>query len=127
MKLDKRVLMSSSRISASERELSVVQPVNSNTLIELLDKDAISGDNVKFVHWKDFDRALQLDMDLYGKVFSLGRRPDQRLKQDLSMGNYIPLFSRGPGDDDGTDFMLYNRAGDFGNSFNSDNLRYNRI
>ncbi|KAM7343821.1 ecdysis triggering hormone [Cochliomyia hominivorax] len=124
--LDKRVLMPP-RISVPERELSVVQPVNSNTLIELLDKDAIPSDNVKFVHWKDFDRALQLDEDLYGKVISLGRRPDQRLKQDLSIGSYLPLFNRGPMEGDGTDFMLYNRGADLAGNLNSDIFRYNRI
>ncbi|XP_065369592.1 uncharacterized protein ETH [Calliphora vicina] len=126
-KLNKRVLMNPLRISSPERELSVVQPVNSNTLIELIDKDAIPSDNVKFVHWKDFDRALQLDVDLYGKVISLGRRPDQRLKQDLNIGSYMPLFSTGLGDDDGTDFMLYNQAGVQEGNYNADALRYNRI
>lgn len=63
--------------------LNLVQPINGETLIELLDKDAISGDNVKFIHWRDFDVALQVDRDLYEKVISLGRRPDQRLKQRL--------------------------------------------
>ncbi|XP_023301957.2 uncharacterized protein LOC111684069 [Lucilia cuprina] len=125
--LNKRMLISSSRITMPEHELSVVQPVNSNTLIELIDKDAIPSDNVKFVHWKDFDRALQLDADLYGKVITLGRRPDQRLKQDLNIGGYMPLFGRGLGKDDGTDYMLYNQADIQDGNFNSDILRYNRV
>lgn len=63
--------------------LNLVQPINGETLIELLNKDAISGENVKFIHWLDFDKALQVDSELYEKVSSLGRKPDQRLKQHL--------------------------------------------
>lgn len=125
-KFNKRVLLNPNRLATVERELSMVQPVNSNTLIELLDKDAIPSDNVKFVHWKDFDRALQLDGELYAKVISLGRRPDQRLKQDLSIGTYIPLIGSDP-EDEANNFMLYNSNGGLDGSFNSDALRYNRI
>nr|BAQ19554.1 ecdysis triggering hormone [Sarcophaga crassipalpis] len=125
-KFNKRVLLNAKRHVTPERELSVVQPVNSNTLIELLDKDAIPSDNVKFVHWKDFDRALQLDAELYGKVISLGRRPDQRLKQDLSMGSYIPLIGSDP-DDEANNFMFYNQGNGLEGSFKPDALLYNRI
>ncbi|XP_037941216.1 uncharacterized protein LOC119674162 [Teleopsis dalmanni] len=121
--LNKRMLLNPAAVAAADREYSVVQPVNSNTLIELIDKDAIPSDNVKFVHWKDFDRALQFDMDLYEKVFSLGRRPDQRLKQDLSIGSYIPLLSNTNNVND--DYMLYNRGGS--GVFDRDILRYNHL
>uniref|UniRef100_A0A1I8NQJ7 Uncharacterized protein n=1 Tax=Stomoxys calcitrans TaxID=35570 RepID=A0A1I8NQJ7_STOCA len=125
--LSKRVLLNPhlSRL-ATENELSVVQPVNSNTLRELLNKNAIPRDNVKFVHWKDFDRALQLDMELYGKVSSLGLKPDQLLKQDISGGSYIPLMENGI-DADGTDFALYTREGGLEGPYASDFLRYNSV
>lgn len=90
-----------------DTEYSVVQPVNSNTLIELLDKDAIPSENVKFVHWKDFDRALQSDYDLYLKVMSLGRRPDRRLKEELTYNSYIPLFGNINNDGNGEDKYLF--------------------
>lgn len=109
---------------ASEIELSVVQPVNSNTLRELLNKNAIPRDNVKFVHWKDFDRALQLDTDLYGKVSSLGLKPDQLLKQDIVGSNFVPLMENAV-DADGTDFALYTRDGGLEGPYASDFLRYN--
>ncbi|XP_075168493.1 uncharacterized protein LOC142240675 [Haematobia irritans] len=111
---------------ATENELSVVQPVNSNTLRELLNKNAIPRDNVKFVHWKDFDRALQLDMELYAKVSSLGLKPDQLLKQDIAVGSYIPLMENAI-DSDGTDFALYTRDGAFDGPYASDFLRYNSV
>ncbi|XP_061402296.1 uncharacterized protein LOC133338127 [Musca vetustissima] len=121
----KRVLMSPQlSLLASENELSVVQPVNSNTLRELLNKNAIPRDNVKFVHWKDFDRALQLDAELYGKVSSLGLKPDQLLKQGISVGNYIPLMENAV-DADGTDYALYTRDGGFDGPYASEFLRYN--
>ncbi|XP_073811685.1 uncharacterized protein [Musca autumnalis] len=123
--VSKRVLLSPHlSLLASENELSVVQPVNSNTLRELLNKNAIPRDNVKFVHWKDFDRALQLDAELYGKVSSLGLKPDQLLKQDISVGNYVPLMENAV-DVDGTDYALYSRGGGFEGPYASDFLRYN--
>ncbi|EDW73941.1 uncharacterized protein Dwil_GK21645 [Drosophila willistoni] len=102
----KRRYPTSDQIKALERELNVVQPVNSNTLIELLDKNAIPSEQVKFVHWKDFDRALQSDMDLYAKVIQLGRRPDQRLKEDLNLNSYIPIF--GTNNEQNGDFIMLN-------------------
>lgn len=93
-----------------ERELAVVQPVNSNTLLELLEKDAIANENIKFVHWKDFDLALQLDGDLYDKVSSLGRRPDQSLKQDLTLGGYVPIISSNALDNSNRDYRFYGSA-----------------
>ncbi|KAH8370826.1 hypothetical protein KR093_005119 [Drosophila rubida] len=112
----------------AERELNVVQPVNSNTLLELLDRNAIPTEHVKFVHWKDFDRALQSDNDLYSKVIHLGRDPDQRLKQDLSYSSYIPIF--GSDDQQGQDFMLYKDDRDLygaASRFDRNFMQYNRL
>ncbi|XP_016947879.1 uncharacterized protein LOC108023122 [Drosophila biarmipes] len=113
---------------AKEQELNVVQPVNSNTLLELLDNNAIPSEQVKFVHWKDFDRALQADVELYSKVIQLGRRPDQHLKQTLSFGSYVPLF----GDDQNPAFMMYKNNEDQelyggGNRIDRNFLRYNTV
>ncbi|EDV57075.1 uncharacterized protein LOC6548570 [Drosophila erecta] len=114
--------------AAKEQELNVVQPVNSNTLLELLDNNAIPSEQVKFVHWKDFDRALQADADLYNKVIQLGRRPDQHLKQTLSFGSYVPIF----GDDQNPDFMMYKNNEDQelyggGNRYDRHFLKYNTL
>ncbi|XP_075167779.1 uncharacterized protein LOC142239925 [Haematobia irritans] len=123
--LNKRKSSSLSEYSM-EKELNVVQPVNTNTLMELITSHAIPNDNVKFVHWKDFDKALQLDNELYVKVSSLGRVPDQQLKNDITEGNYDPLMS-GMVDEAGTDFILYNqgefRKGPYAPEF----LRYNTL
>jgi len=113
---------------AKEQELNVVQPVNSNTLLELLDNNAIPSEQVKFVHWKDFDRALQADVDLYSKVIQLGRRPDQHLKQSLSFGSFVPIF----GDDQNPAFMMYKNNDDQelyggGNRIDRNFLRYNTV
>lgn len=111
-------------------EYNVVQPVTSNTLIELLNKHAIPSENVKFVHWKDFDRALLYDADLYAKVISLGRRPDQSLKNDLSVGSYIPLFGNDNEAGESEDFMLYNNEDlnrQLSSKYGGDYLHYNRI
>ncbi|XP_016928306.2 uncharacterized protein ETH [Drosophila suzukii] len=113
---------------AQEQELNVVQPVNSNTLLELLDNNAIPSEQVKFVHWKDFDRALQADVDLYSKVIQLGRRPDQHLKQSLSFGSFVPIF----GDDQNPAFMMYKNNDDQelyggGNRIDRNFLRYNTV
>ncbi|XP_062129816.1 uncharacterized protein LOC133841402 [Drosophila sulfurigaster albostrigata] len=127
--LSKRRLPSNGGNAANvERELNVVQPVNSNTLLELLDRNAIPTEHVKFVHWKDFDRALQADNDLYSKVIHLGRNPDQRLKQDLSYSSYIPIY--GSNDEQGQDFMLYKDDRDlYSNAARYDRnfLQYNRL
>ncbi|XP_064540326.1 uncharacterized protein ETH [Drosophila montana] len=119
--LSKRRLPGNGGAGHVERELNVVQPVNSNTLLELLDRNAIPTEQVKFVHWKDFDRALQADSELYAKVIHLGRDPDQSLKQDLNFNSYIPIF--GSDDGLGNNFMLYNK--DDRDLYGSDN-RYNR-
>lgn len=111
-----------------ERELNVVQPVNSNTLLELIDRNAIPSEQVKFVHWKDFDRALQADVELYAKLMHLGRNPDQRLKQDISMGSYIPIFESGNEHND--DFMLYSNKDDrdlYGSRYDRNFLQYNAL
>ncbi|KAH8346409.1 hypothetical protein KR084_011899 [Drosophila pseudotakahashii] len=113
---------------AREQELNVVQPVNSNTLLELLDNNAIPSEQVKFVHWKDFDRALQADVDLYSKVIQLGRRPDQHLKQTLSFGSFVPIF----GDEQNPAFMMYRNNEDQdlyggGNRIDRNFLRYNTL
>nr|XP_016928306.1 uncharacterized protein LOC108008910 [Drosophila suzukii] len=113
---------------AKEQELNVVQPVNSNTLLELLDNNAIPSEQVKFVHWKDFDRALQADVDLYSKVIQLGRRPDQHLKQSLSFGSFVPIF----GDEQNPAFMMYKNNDDQelyggGNRIDRNFLRYNTV
>lgn len=113
-----------------EQELNVVQPVNSNTLIELLDNNAIPSEQVKFVHWKDFDRALQADPDLYGKVIQLGRRPDHHLKQTLSLGSFVPIF--GEDSDQNPAFMMYNNNEDRdlyggGSRFDRNFLKYNHL
>ncbi|XP_030387275.1 uncharacterized protein LOC115633906 [Scaptodrosophila lebanonensis] len=113
--------------SITERELAVVQPVNSNTLIELLDRDAIPSEHIKFVHWKDFDRALLADAELYNKVIQLGRKPDRNLKQDLSFNNYIPIF--GNNNAGGNDFMMYNKDDSdlYGSRFDRNYLQYNHL
>jgi len=112
-----------------EQELNVVQPVNSNTLLDLLDRNAIPTEHVKFVHWKDFDRALQSDNELYAKVIHLGRDPDQRLKQDLSFSSYIQI--PGSGDDQNPDFMLYSQDDRdlYGSTsrFDRNFMRYNHL
>lgn len=111
-----------------ERELNVVQPVNSNTLLELIDRNAIPSEQVKFVHWKDFDRALQADMELYAKLMHLGRDPDQRLKQDISLGSFIPIF--GPGNEHNEEFMLYNNKDDrdlYGSRYDRNFMQYNHL
>ncbi|XP_020815187.1 uncharacterized protein LOC110189454 [Drosophila serrata] len=113
-----------------EQELNVVQPVNSNTLMELLDNNAIPSEQVKFVHWKDFDRALQADSDLYGKVIQLGRRPDHNLKQTLNLGSYVPIF--GGDDDQNPAFMMYNNNEDRdlyggGSRYDRNFLKYNHL
>ncbi|XP_016974358.1 uncharacterized protein LOC108041084 [Drosophila rhopaloa] len=111
---------------AQEQELNVVQPVNSNTLLELLDNNAIPSEQVKFVHWRDFDRALQADSDLYAKVIQLGRRPDQHLKQSLSFGSFVPIF----GDEQNPAFMMYNNNEDqelYGGGGNRHFLKYNTL
>ncbi|KAM8711795.1 hypothetical protein ACLKA7_012321 [Drosophila subpalustris] len=128
--LSKRRLATSGGGANVEQELNVVQPVNSNTLLELLDRNAIPIEHVKFVHWKDFDRALQSDNELYAKVIHLGRNPDQRLKQDLSFNNYTPIF--GSEDEQSPDFMLYNNKDDrdlYGSTsrFDRNFLRYNHL
>ncbi|XP_043643471.1 uncharacterized protein LOC122613384 [Drosophila teissieri] len=114
--------------ATKEQELNVVQPVNSNTLLELLDNNAIPSEQVKFVHWKDFDRALQVDADLYSKVIQLGRRPDRHLKQTLSFGSFVPIF----GDDQNPDFMMYKNNENQelyggGNRYDRNFLKYNTL
>ncbi|KAH8285639.1 hypothetical protein KR054_011890 [Drosophila jambulina] len=116
--------------AGKEQELNVVQPVNSNTLIELLDNNAIPSEQVKFVHWKDFDRALQADSELYGKVIQLGRRPDHHLKQTLSLGSYVPIF--GEDGDQNPAFMMYNNNEDRdlyggGSRYDRNFLKYNHL
>ncbi|KAH8400916.1 hypothetical protein KR009_001793 [Drosophila setifemur] len=120
--------------TANEQELNVVQPVNSNTLLELLDNNAIPSEQVKFVHWKDFDRALQSDSDLYAKVIQLGRRPDHRLKQSISFGSFVPLF--GAEGDQNQAFSMYNNnedrdlyggGGGGGNRFDRNFFKYNHL
>ncbi|XP_022228766.2 uncharacterized protein LOC111078407 [Drosophila obscura] len=116
--------------TGQERELTVVQPVNSNTLMELLDNNAIPSEHVKFVHWKDFDRALQSDTDLYAKVIQLGRRPDHRLKEVLSFNSYVPILDSNG--DQNTPFMMYNNNEDRdlyggGNHYDRNFLKYNHL
>ncbi|EDW60063.1 uncharacterized protein ETH [Drosophila virilis] len=127
--LSKRRLPNNVGAGHVEHELNVVQPVNSNTLLELLDRNAIPSEHVKFVHWKDFDRALQADTELYDKVIHLGRDPDQRLKQDLNFNSYIPIF--GSDDGLGNNFMLYNTDDSdlYGsnNRYNRNFMEYNRL
>uniref|UniRef100_A0A1I8PVS5 Ecdysis triggering hormone n=1 Tax=Stomoxys calcitrans TaxID=35570 RepID=A0A1I8PVS5_STOCA len=108
------------------RELNVVQPVNSNTLMELITKHAIPNENVKFIHWKDFDKALQMDTELYVKVSSLGRTPDQRLRNDITEGNYVP-FMDDMVDDQGIDFMIYNQGDYPKGPYAPEFLRYNSL
>ncbi|KAH8233123.1 hypothetical protein KR026_004539 [Drosophila bipectinata] len=126
----KRRLPSGDESGGKEQELNVVQPVNSNTLIELLDNNAIPSEQVKFVHWRDFDRALQNDLDLYAKVIQLGRRPDHRLKQSLSLGSFVPIF--GEDGDQNSAFMMYNNNDDRdlyggGSRYGGNFLKYNHI
>ncbi|KAH8327066.1 hypothetical protein KR074_001538 [Drosophila pseudoananassae] len=126
----KRRLKSGEESSGKEQELNVVQPVNSNTLIELLDNNAIPSEQVKFVHWRDFDRALQTDLDLYAKVIQLGRRPDHRLKQSLNLGSFVPIF--GEDGDQNSAFMMYNNNDDRdlyggGSRYGGNFLKYNHI
>lgn len=114
--------------AAAEREYSLVQPVTSNTLIELLNKNAIAADNIKFVHWKDFDRALQTDPELYGKLISLGRKPDQRLKADLNIdltSGFTPLVSN----TNSNDYIYYNKDVDemYAPKYGGDFMRYNQL
>ncbi|ALC41913.1 ETH [Drosophila busckii] len=122
--LSKRRLPGNVPAANAERELNVVQPVNSNTLLELLDRNAIPSEHVKFVHWKDFDRALQADVDLYAKISHLGRTPDERLKQDLNFSSFVPIFGT---DEQGDDYMLYNKDDrDYGR-FDRQFMAYNRL
>ncbi|KAH8320649.1 hypothetical protein KR067_006457 [Drosophila pandora] len=126
----KRRLPSGEEGGGKEQELNVVQPVNSNTLMELLDNNAIPSEQVKFVHWRDFDRALQTDLDLYAKVIQLGRRPDHRLKQTLSLGSFVPIF--GEDGDQNSAFMMYNNNDDRdlyggGSRYGGNFLKYNHI
>uniref|UniRef100_A0A0A1XQD1 ATP-dependent helicase/nuclease subunit A n=1 Tax=Zeugodacus cucurbitae TaxID=28588 RepID=A0A0A1XQD1_ZEUCU len=125
--LSKRMLLNpADAAAAAEREYSLVQPVTSNTLIELLNKNAIAADNIKFVHWKDFDRALQTDTELYGKLISLGRKPDQRLKDDLNIdmtSGFTPLLSNN------NDYIYYNKDVDemYAPKYGGDFMRYNQL
>lgn len=78
------------------------------------------------MHWKDFDRALQVDTELYTKIIHLGRDPDQRLKQDLSFNSYIPIF--GSDDAKSNDFMLYNKDDrDLYGGYDRNFMQYNRL
>ncbi|XP_054740154.1 uncharacterized protein LOC129245790 [Anastrepha obliqua] len=127
--LSKRlVLNAAAAAAAAEREYSLVQPVTSNTLIELLNKNAIATDKIKFVHWKDFDHALQMDTELYGKLISLGRKPDQRLKEDLNVdmtSGITPLLSNSNNDD----YIFYNRDAEemYAPKYGGDFVRYNQL
>ncbi|XP_017469280.1 PREDICTED: uncharacterized protein LOC108361210 [Rhagoletis zephyria] len=127
--LVKRMLLNpAAAAAAAEREYSLVQPVTSNTLIELLNKNAIATDNIKFVHWKDFDRALQMDPELYGKLISLGRKPDQRLKEDLSAdvsSGFMPLTAYS----NNNELRFYNRDVDemYAPKYGGDFLHYNEL
>ncbi|XP_014095761.2 uncharacterized protein ETH [Bactrocera oleae] len=127
--LAKRMLLNPAEAAAAaEREYSLVQPVTSNTLIELLNKNAIAADNIKFVHWKDFDRALQTDPELYGKLISLGRKPDQRLKADLNIdltSGFTPLVSN----TNSNDYIYYNKDVDemYAPKYGGDFMRYNQL
>ena len=84
-------------------EYNVIQPIDSNTLLDLLAKDMIPNDNLKFITWKDFDRALQNDADLFGKMISLGHEGFGQLKDDLSYKKFVPLFGNSGHDD----FVFY--------------------
>ncbi|XP_055850512.1 uncharacterized protein LOC129915073 [Episyrphus balteatus] len=109
---------------STSREYSVVQPVNANTLIELIEKDAIPRDNIKFVHWKDFDRALQVDNDLYNKVVSLGRKPDRQLKEDLNFSRFMPFFGNSY---QGDERLIYRGDGEMYSGNDKELLQYNEV
>lgn len=79
-------------VTSDAFEYNMVQPVDSVTLIELLRHDALPPQSVRFVHWKDFDVALQRDSDLYSKVISLGRAPDVDLRANLNLNKYRENF-----------------------------------
>ncbi|XP_067633983.1 uncharacterized protein ETH [Eurosta solidaginis] len=120
--LAKRMLMSpSAAAAAAERQYSLVQPVTSNTLIELLNTNAVATDNIKFIHWRDFDRALQMDTELYDKLISLGRKPDQRLKEDLNI-DMSPEYTSSHNNNN--DNMYYNKNID---DMYSPSLYYNQL
>lgn len=69
-------------------EYNMIQPIDSVTLIELLQHNALSPPSVKFVHWRDFDLALQRDSELYSKLISLGKFPDLELKENLKFNKF---------------------------------------
>ncbi|CAD7014426.1 uncharacterized protein LOC101457772 [Ceratitis capitata] len=127
----KRMLMNpADAAAAAEREYSLVQPVTSNTLIEMLNKNAIASDSIKFIHWKDFDRALQMDTELYAKLISLGRKPDQRLKEDLHIdmtgGVFTPLLTNS----NSNDYIYYNNKDVddmYAPKYGGDFSRYNQL
>lgn len=127
--LSKRMLLNAAEAAAAaDREYSLVQPVTSNTLMELLNTNAIAADNIKFIHWKDFDRALQRDTELYDKLISLGRKPDQRLKEDLNIdltSGFTPLLSNS----NNNDHIYYNKDFDelYAPKYDGDFMRYNQL
>lgn len=88
-------------------EYNMVQPIDSVTLIELLRHDALPSQSVKFVHWKDFDLALQRDAELYSKVISLGRSPDLELRENLKFNKYKGVSNDNFGMYQGVDNDLY--------------------
>ncbi|XP_005179129.1 uncharacterized protein LOC101896054 [Musca domestica] len=107
-----------------DQDLSLLQPVNAATLKELIDSHTIARENVKFIHWKDFDRALQMDPELFGKISSIGRTPDQHLKDNLSKENFTPVL-KNMMDSDGTDFVLYTQGENDQGVYAPEFLRYN--
>lgn len=88
-------------------EYNMVQPIDSVTLIELLRHDALPPQSVRFVHWKDFDLALQKDPELYEKVISLGRSPDVDLKENLNFNQHRGVGNHNFGMYQGVDNELY--------------------
>ncbi|XP_061402297.1 uncharacterized protein LOC133338128 [Musca vetustissima] len=122
MKMEKRIPHNS-----IDKDLTLVQPVNTVTLKELIDTHAIVGENVRFIHWKDFDRALQSDSELFGKISSIGRKPDQHLKEDLTKEQFTPIV-KNLMDTDGTDFLLYTQGEQHGpGHYAPEFLRYNMM
>ncbi|XP_073811686.1 uncharacterized protein [Musca autumnalis] len=108
VKIAKRFPPSSLSSTFADKDLTLVQPVNTATLKELIDTQTIVKENVKFIHWKDFDKALQMDSELFGKISSIGRKPDEHLKEDFSQDNFTPII-KNMVDTDGTDFVLYSQ------------------
>ncbi|CAD7077963.1 unnamed protein product [Hermetia illucens] len=51
----------------------LIQPLDANTIYDVLTRDMLNSHRFRFVSWKDFDRALEQDDELYDKLLSIGK------------------------------------------------------